>query len=121
YKYYYDILGDCKDATQDKIKQAYRKKAAKDQPDRNPDDDTAEDKFKEVGEAYEVLSDPEKRELYNKVGKDWKKYQRAGGNSQGFDWYDYARQQGQQQGYGRQKYKQNYDLYGLLGWRSGQS
>jgi len=121
YKNYYDILGVSKDATQDKIKKAYRKKAAKYHPDRNPDDDTAEDKFKEVGEAYEVLSDPEKRELYNKVGKDWKKYQRAGGNSQGFDWSDYARQQGQQQGYGRQQYQQNFDLNDIFGGRSGQS
>jgi curved DNA-binding protein len=98
YKDYYDILGVGKNASEKEIKKAYRKLAAKYHPDKNPDDPSAEEKFKEVGEAYEVLSDSEKRELYDKVGTDWKQYQRAGGNGGGFDWNQYA-QQGQSQGF----------------------
>jgi curved DNA-binding protein len=98
YKDYYDILGVDKTASEKEIKKAYRKLAAKYHPDKNPDDPSAEEKFKEVGEAYEVLGDSEKRDLYDKVGKDWKQYQRAGGNGGGFDWNQYARQ-GQDHGF----------------------
>lgn len=101
YKDYYKILGVNKSATQQEIKKAYRKLAAKYHPDKNPDDPSAEDKFKEVGEAYEVLKDPEKRKLYDQAGSDWKRYQRASEQSGGgFDWSQYAQQQ--QQGRGRQ-------------------
>ena len=118
YKNYYDILGVSKNASEKEIKKAYRKLAAKYHPDRNPDDPSAEEKFKEVGEAYEVLSDPEKRDLYNKVGKDWKRYQRAGGNGGGFDWSQYA-QQGQGFGGGQQSYRVNMeDVFGRA--RGGQ-
>lgn len=66
---YYDILGVDKSADEKQIKSAYRKMAMKYHPDRNPDDPEAEAKFKEAGEAYSILSDPEKRAAYDRYGK----------------------------------------------------
>ncbi|MCK0146594.1 J domain-containing protein [Arenibacter sp. F26102] len=68
---YYKILGLDKSASQSDIKKAYRKLARKHHPDVNPNDKEAEKKFKEINEANEVLSDPEKRKKYDKYGKDW--------------------------------------------------
>ncbi len=65
---YYEILGVSKNASDDEIKKAYRKLAIKYHPDKNPDDKSAEDKFKEAAEAYEVLSNAEKRQRYNQFG-----------------------------------------------------
>ena len=67
---YYEILGVSRDASQEEIKRAYRKLAMKYHPDRNPGDKSAEEKFKEISEAYEVLSDPEKRQKYDQFGHD---------------------------------------------------
>ena len=68
---YYKTLGISKDATQDDIKKAYRKLARKYHPDMNPNDKTAEQKFKEINEANEVLSNPENRTKYDKYGEHW--------------------------------------------------
>ena len=65
---YYEVLGVEKTASDDEIKKAYRKMAKKYHPDLNPDDKEAEAKFKEVGEAYEVLSDADKRAKYDQYG-----------------------------------------------------
>jgi len=78
YRDYYKILGVDKKASQDEIKKAYRKLAVKYHPDKNPNNDVAEDKFKEISEAHEVLSDPEKRKQYDELGANWKQYQNAG-------------------------------------------
>src|SRR4030095_6676647 len=65
---YYEILGVNKTASADEIKKAYRKVAMQFHPDRNPGDKSAEDKFKEAAEAYEILSDPDKRKRYDQYG-----------------------------------------------------
>ena len=67
---YYDILGVQKTANAEEIKKAYRKVAMQYHPDRNPNDKAAEDKFKEAAEAYEVLSDPQKRARYDRMGHE---------------------------------------------------
>jgi DnaJ-class molecular chaperone len=69
---YYEVLGVARTASGDEIKKAYRKLARKYHPDVNPKDKTAEEKFKEINEAYEVLSDQEKRNRYDQLGANWK-------------------------------------------------
>ena len=90
---YYKILGLTKSASEADIKKAYRKLARKHHPDLNPNDKSAEQKFKQINEANEVLSDPEKRKKYDQYGKDW----------QHADSYEKARQQQGSQGYGNQR------------------
>jgi len=65
---YYEVLGVSRDASADEIKKSYRKLAVKFHPDKNPGDHTAEDKFKELGEAYEALTDADKRAAYDRFG-----------------------------------------------------
>ena len=86
YRDYYQTLGVKKSASQDDIKKAYRKLARKYHPDVNPDDPNAEEKFKNINEAYQVLSDEEKRKKFDRFGSQWKQYQQTGGRPEDFDW-----------------------------------
>lgn len=88
YKDYYQILGISKTASADDIRQAYRKLARQYHPDVNPDDKNAEEKFKEVNEAYEVLSDPNNRRKYDQLGQSWRQYQQSGADN--FDWSQWS-------------------------------
>src|SRR5437588_12867117 len=74
---YYTVLGVSRSATEKDIKTAYRKLARKHHPDVNPGDKKSEAQFKEIGEAYSVLSDPEKRKKYDRWGHDWEKIEQA--------------------------------------------
>lgn len=76
---YYEILGAARNASSDELKKSYRKLAMKYHPDRNPDDDVAEQKFKELNEAYEVLKDEQKRAAYDQYGHSAFKAQAGGG------------------------------------------
>lgn len=76
---YYHILGVKRDATEKEIKRAYRKLARQYHPDVNPGDKTAEDRFKEINEAHDVLSDPKKRSQYDQFGGQYQEWQRMGG------------------------------------------
>lgn len=85
-KEYYQLLGIERDASEEDIKKAYRKLAIRFHPDKNPNDPSAEEKFKEVSEAYEILSDPQKRQLYDQYGYDGVRSNFSGG---GFSWDDF--------------------------------
>jgi DnaJ-class molecular chaperone len=87
FKDYYATLGVSKTSTEKEVKQAFRKLARKFHPDVNPGDKSAESKFKEINEAYEVLGDPDKRKKYDELGANWRAYEQAGagGPGAGFD------------------------------------
>ncbi len=110
FKDYYKIIGVDKNASQDEIKKAYRKLAMKYHPDRNQENKKAEEKFKQVTEANEVLSDPEKRKKYDSLGSNWKQYQSQG---QGFD--DFYSNYGRGSGGTQYSYSGNLDdLFGNI-------
>ena len=95
YKDYYQVLGVSTSASKKELKQAFRKLARKHHPDVNPGDRGAEQKFKEIGEAYEVLSDSDKRKKYDRLGANWKQYEQyshqGGTAGQGFSDFDGVR------------------------------
>ncbi len=102
-KDYYKILGVQKTATANEIKSAYRKLAQQYHPDRNPDDKKAEEKFKEINEAYDVVGKPESRAKYDRLGSNWRNFQQSPNPSTSTprddfkwgDWSDFTRKNGE--------------------------
>lgn len=114
YKDYYHILGVNRNASPEDIRSAYRKLARKHHPDVNPNNKEAEERFKEINEAHEVLSDPENRRKYDRLGADWYRYQQMGGDPNGFDWSQWFSGAGSGQRGGR-VYTERVDLGDLFG------
>ena len=113
YKDYYEILGVDRKADQKEIRKAYRRLARQYHPDVNPGDRSTQEKFKEINEAYQVLSDPEKRQKYDQLGTSWRQWQRMGRDPSGFDWGRWFT------GQPGQVYVQYGDLDEILGGLSG--
>jgi len=115
YKDYYSILGVDRKAGQDEIKKAFRKLARKHHPDVNQGNKSSAEKFKEISEAYEVLSDPEKRRKYDELGAQWQHHQRAGGRPEGFNWNQWQSQPNQQYTYRTVSPEEFEQLFGTEG------
>jgi curved DNA-binding protein len=96
YHDYYKILGVPRGSGEAEIKKAYRKLAMRYHPDRNPGDKQAEDRFKEINEAYQVLSDPQKRARYDQLGEDYSQWQQKGAPGN-YDWGRWSSGPGVQQ------------------------
>ncbi len=109
---FYDLLGVQRGATQDEIKKAYRKAARKYHPDVNPGDKDAEARYKHISQAYEVLSDPEKRQKYDQYGSAWQQAQQTGQWQNG-DFGDFVYQQ-----YGAGGFE---DIFGTIFGNLGQA
>ncbi|MEX0788928.1 MAG: J domain-containing protein [Anaerolineales bacterium] len=109
YRDYYQILGVPRGADAAEIKRAYRKLAVKFHPDKNPGDAKAEEKFKQINEAYAVLRDPGKRAKYDQLGASYQEWERRGGPGSGFDWSQWF---SQSQGGARVEVGDLGDLFG---------
>ncbi len=114
YKDYYKILGLDRSASADDIRKAYRKLAMQYHPDRNPGDKQAEEKFKDINEAYQVLSDAQKRARYDQLGSAYSSWQQRGGGPSDFDWSQWF--SGQPGGNVRMEYGDLNDLFGEGGF-----
>jgi len=114
YKDYYKILGVSRDVSEKEMKRAYRRLARQFHPDVNPDDKRAEEKFKEINEAYEVLGDSEKRAKYDQLGVNWQQWQRTGHDPGQFDWSQWSAG-----GPGGVRVEWNGDLGDLFGGAGG--
>lgn len=111
YKDYYKVLGVSKTADEKEIKSAFRKLAQKYHPDKNPGDKAAEDRFKEINEAYEVLGDAQKRQRYDQLGSSYNQWERSGRPGGGFDWGQWSQYAGGQGGQ-RVEYQDLNEMFG---------
>lgn len=111
YKDYYKVLGVERKASTDDIRKAYRKLAMQYHPDKNPGDKKSEEKFKEINEAYQVLSDDQKRARYDQLGSAYSNFRTSGGRPGDFQWDDWF----QQQGAGQRSYGNAEDVFGGAG------
>ena len=119
YKDYYEVLGVDRKASQDEIKKIYRKLAMKYHPDKNPNNKEAEEKFKEMNEAHQVLSDPEKRARYDQLGSSYSQWQQRGAPGD-FNWGDWSG--GTPRGGGRRARREDMgDIFGGAGGMGGMS
>lgn len=105
YKDYYKVLGVDRSAKQDEIKKAYRKLAVKYHPDKNPGDKAAEEKFKEISEAYQVLGNEDSRKKYDELGANWKQYENMGYGGDGFQGFEGF------QGFGGSGFSDFFDMF----------
>ncbi len=111
YKDYYKILGVDKNASQDAIKKKYRELANKFHPDKNPGNKEAENRFKEISEAYEVLKDADKRKRYDNLGSNWDRYRQTGSRPGDFNWSEWSGQSGQTGDFGTGKMSDFFERF----------
>ena len=114
YKDYYKILGVSKKSDEKEIKKAYRRLARQYHPDKNQGNKQAEERFKEINEAYEVLGDTNNRSKYDQLGSNYHRYQQMGGNSADFDFSQYF-----SQGFPGGGQRVNMDFGDLFGSQDG--
>jgi len=115
YKDYYSILGVDRQADAKEIKKAYRKLARKYHPDVNPGNRDAAVKFQDINEANEVLSDPAKRQQYDRLGSQWQQYQKSGGKPEDFNWGERAAAGNQNYSYRTVSPEEFEELFGAGG------
>lgn len=115
FKDYYNILGIDRKADAKEIKKAYRKLARKYHPDVNSSDSAAANKFQDINEANEVLSDPTKRQQYDRLGSQWQQYQQSGGKPEDFNWGERATAGNQNYGYRTVNPEEFEELFGAGG------
>ncbi len=119
-KDHYQTLGVTHTATEQEIKKAFRKLAQQFHPDKNPGDKESERRFKEVNEAYSVLSDSEKRSQYDRFGADWEQYARAGVSPDEWARYGFTGQPGGRSGQSRTMTQEEFEaLFGAMGGMGG--